>query len=122
MGMFDQIICRYPLPIPGANDLDYQTKSLDCVLDDLEIREDGSLWKEHYDVEDHSDPKANGIASVFGSMARVNLRWEPEPYTGEICFHTSLGKDHSGWIDFSAWFADGKIKEVSVLQHRVPRS
>ena len=48
MGMFDDIKCKYPLPLDGANALDYQTKDTDAQnLDNYEIREDGTLWLEN---------------------------------------------------------------------------
>ena len=33
-----------------------------------EIREDGSLWREEYDIEDHSDPNAEGLERFTGCM------------------------------------------------------
>ena len=48
MGMFDDIVCKYPLPFPedtkGYIPNGFQTKDLDCGLDSYEIREDGTLW------------------------------------------------------------------------------
>lgn len=56
MGMFDDIKCKYPLPLNGANDLVYQTKDTPAqFLDKYEIREDGTLWHENYDIEDQSE-------------------------------------------------------------------
>lgn len=49
MGMFDYILCDYPLPGPGKTDdldkcdLDFQTKDLDSCLETYTIREDGVL-------------------------------------------------------------------------------
>ena len=34
MGMFDDIKCKYPLPVEGANALDYQTKDTDAQQPD----------------------------------------------------------------------------------------
>lgn len=132
MGMFDDIRCKYPLPVPGANDLDYQTKDTpEQLLDQYEIREDGTLWHENYDTEDHSElgrwmaehpgqeapPEVSGLASISGMLTRVNKRWEPVAFTGEICFYTSLGPNHSGWIEFSAYFIGGKINQLILLKH-----
>jgi hypothetical protein len=60
MGMYDYVICRYPLPtLPPAfvksGDHQYQSKSLDCQMALYEIRDNGTLWLEDYDIEDQSD-------------------------------------------------------------------
>jgi hypothetical protein len=67
MGMFDDIVCKYPLPFPedtkGYIPNGFQTKDLDCGLDFYEIREDGTLWlreceREHIDGDpNNNDPK-----------------------------------------------------------------
>ena len=48
MGMFDEIVCKYHLPLPedtkGFRPYGFQTKDLDNALDCYEIREDGTLW------------------------------------------------------------------------------
>ena len=35
MGMFDEITCKYPLSVEGANDLVFQTKDTDAQFLDL---------------------------------------------------------------------------------------
>ena len=126
MGMFDEVTCKYPLPVDGANSLLYQTKSLGCEMEYFEIREDGSLWKEHYDIEDRSDQNATGFMRMAGCMTRVNRHWKPaRTYTGEIRFYTSLddsqsGKD-SGWLEWSAYFESGLLVCVNLLSHILPK-
>jgi hypothetical protein len=48
MGMFDDVVCKYPLPLPedpkGYCNDKYQTKDFDNAMDVYEIREDGTLW------------------------------------------------------------------------------
>jgi hypothetical protein len=67
MGMFDHLKCKYPLPDAGDNDLEYQTKDTPAqFLDNYEIRADGSLWHLDYDIEDRSDPNAEGLARLVG--------------------------------------------------------
>lgn len=87
MGMFDYLRCKMPLPLavqdPELAEMQFQTKSFDtCAMDNFEIREDGSLWREEYDlrVEETSE-------SLFGFyFHRDNPRWVPCPYSGEIRF------------------------------------
>jgi hypothetical protein len=116
MGMFDRLTCRYPLPVKGANDLIYATKDTPAqYLDNYEIREDGSLWHQEYDIEDHSDPKAKGIMALAGCMTKVARGWVPELMTGEIVFYHLIGD--KGWIEFSAYFEAGKIVRLNLLEH-----
>ena len=123
MGMYDEIQCKYPLPVEGANAHNFQTKDTPAqFLDHYEIREDGTLWHEVYDIEDHSDPKAEGIAAFMGCMTRVNNRWIQETdFTGEICFYDSCGADHTGWIEFSTYFVKGQLKQLEIITNRPPK-
>ena len=113
MGMYDEIKCEYPLPVKGANKLLYQTKSTEAQMIDMyEIRKDGTLWHQIYDIEDRSDPRVKGLLGLMGCMTRTNKRWEQVEITGVINFYKSIGKKHDKWIEFSAYFVDGKLKEL----------
>ena len=90
MGMYDELRCKYPLPVKGANDLLYQTKDTPSQFIDLyEIRADGTVWRQNYDIKDRSDPKAEGLERIIGCMTRINKalgksegfqRWNPVLY------------------------------------------
>jgi len=113
MGMYDELICKVELPRKEWQDLIYQTKDTPSqFLDRYEIRQDGSLWYEEYDIEDRSDKtKPEGsLSRLAGMMTRVNQRAKQvTDFTGEIRFYT----DHLGkWIEFSAYFANGILSEM----------
>lgn len=116
MGMYDELRCDYPLPAEGANGLEFQTKDTPAQFcDQYVIDKDGQLLHEQYDVEDHSDPQAEGIWRLVGSMTRVNKRLVPvSDFTGEIRFYDLL--DFGGWIEFSSYFIDGKLQSVQLLK------
>lgn len=132
MGMFDELRCKLPLPVPGANALGYQTKDTDRqFLDHYEIREDGTLWREAHDLEDQSDPKAEGLGRIVGMLTRVNKRWVQVTITGEIRFYTMYnlvdGKmvdatSRAGWIEWSAYFENGKLERLNLLENRPPEN
>ena len=119
MGMFDNIKCKYLLPLEGANALNYQTKDTDeQSIDNYEIREDGTLWHENYDsrCEDNKE-------SPFGfSIHRDNLRWEQVFINSEVQFYTmysvkdgQLVNSYNGrWLKWSANFVDGKLLELKM--------
>lgn len=130
MGMFDDLTCKYPLPVEGANELDFQTKDMDCLLTKYELREDGTLWVETYDTEDQSPatkwerehpgepapPEASGLLGLCGCMSRVNKRWERvTDITGEIRFYTNDWPQ--GWIEFSSYFVSGQLKELNLIKN-----
>lgn len=109
MGMFDELRCYYELNVDGAHDeRTYQTKSLECALYNYEIRADGTLWREHFDTVDRSNPNATGLGRFAGMLARVNPRWEPETYTGEVRFY-------DGDLTFSAYFYNGHLEQIHQL-------
>lgn len=121
MGMFDYLRCHYPLPVQGANALEYQTKDTGAqYMDQYEIRADGTLWHEEYDIEDHSDPNAEPgtFASLRGMCARVRQRWvREEALTGEICF-SHWDSNTNAATTFSAYFVRGDLKHLETLESR----
>lgn len=132
MGMYDYITCKYKLPIEidsHHQDHWFQTKSLGCDLDYYEIREDGSLWQEDYDIEDRSDPSKIGLAAFAGSQTRINKRMIPRSkFTGEVVFYTQAssigqvdrGQPFSGWLEFSAYFVAGEMKHLELICFEEP--
>ncbi len=119
MGVFDYLRCEYPLPLAGANDLDYQTKDTESqYCDHYVIRADGSLWHQAYETEDRSDPKAEGLFRLLGCATRVNERWERDTMTGEVCFSASFDNawaDPTKHVSYSAYFVDGYIRHLVQL-------
>lgn len=116
MGMFDNITCDYKTE-PPTKGIHFQTKDTPAqYLDKYEIREDGTLWHEDYDIEDRSNPNAKGLLRFCGLQSKVNKRWEQIFLTGEIQFY-NYGDDDE--LDYSAYFVKGKLKElhfIGVLQ------
>ena len=92
MGMFDDITCEYPLPLPenqgelgGRNwrENGFQTKDFDCAMDNYRIRADGSLWQQAY----------VWAKTRKGRPCRKPGDWQPlGAYTGTVCFYSELQK------------------------------
>jgi hypothetical protein len=114
MGLYDDIRVLCPLPgldvVPGGRV--FQTKSLECVLDNFEIRENGTLWHENYETVWHEPDPAKGPLGFMGAMEAVNRHWVLWPYTGEVRFHDMIDGE---WFDFSAYFMDGRLRELNRL-------
>lgn len=122
MGMFDYLRCEYPLPVDGANALEYRTKDTPAqYLDRYEIREDGTLWHEEYDMEDRSpsakwrrehpgEPLPGGLVGLYGlgCATRVNERWHQVILTGEIRFGSAT-------LEWSAYFVKGRLNQLHLI-------
>lgn len=107
MGMFDNLRSNIPLPGLGLSDREFQTKDTpDQFLSSYEIREDGTLWVEKYDLEKNPDYDGK---SMFGMLRVVNKRYEPANFTGTIRFYDPP-------YDFLATVLFDKV--ISVVEYR----
>lgn len=114
------------------NERDYQTKDTPEQYCDLyEIRKDGMLWHQCYDIVGNDDVDAwkkehPGETIPLGDLKyhtcmsdeRGNKRWVPASFTGELCFYDCIGDKCEGWIEFVANFQDGKlVGEIMLKKH-----
>jgi hypothetical protein len=111
MGMFDYVKCDYPLPWPEASGFGYEWQSQDTddqYLSRYEIRADGTLWHERYDIRNEADEKA----PLGFWQHRENVRWEQVKQTGEVELHHLVGTppNHT-WYSVQFWFRDGVVKD-----------
>ena len=100
MGMFDNVICNYPLGDDYLPSTGWQTKDMDCGLDTYTIHEDGSLTLNRFDHEE----------AVTGAVE------ERQDYTGEIRFYTHLGADYTKRFTFRARFDHGALVELAQIE------
>lgn len=136
MGLFDEIRCEYPLPgLPDPSGVQFQTKSFECLLDNYRITREGFLEVEEYEVEDQSDPNAEGFLRFIGIATKVPSGWNQVDFTGTVNFYGDansgslyflspegtkmLGEDgkqidipKTEWFEYLAEFKEGQIKRV----------
>ena len=116
MGMFDDINCKYALPMPAdpqgyTGSVNFQTKSLDNALDKFEIREDGTLWKLNVTYETTDDP-----------MWPFNIKdthWVPHNITQTIEIHDYISSNKKGLdysIEYQITIIDGKVQKVDLTR------
>lgn len=126
MGLYDTVKCKYPLPMPddpkgyAGNEDYFQTKDLDCALGYYEIREDGTLWAEHKDIEYvQGDPKAKGFLERMGKIVTKSSWFEPDYFHGTIEMYDyrdwDNSKDHDYWISYEIQFDKGTVKNIRLL-------
>ena len=123
MGMFDDIVCKYPLPLPedtkGFQPRGFQTKDLENALDLYEIREDGTLWLYECDREyTGGDPNGVTFSEKFGEVKEINKRWTHVKLNKTINMYTyQHGEgEYDYWVEFAVEFVDGIINKITLLK------
>ena len=123
MGMFDEINCEYPLPMPEdpkgyAGSKNFQTKDLNCLMDLYEIDKDGNLFR--YDVKyerEEGNPKSKSILERIGRLKKVSSELVREKITDLINFYDyqQTDGDYDYYIEYQALFRDGTISEIKLF-------
>ena len=125
--MFDDIVCKYPLPLPedtkGYIVESFQTKDLDCGLDSYEIREDGTLWlreceREHID----GDPNGKTFSEKFGIIKETKVWWTHVKTTCTIRMYDYQNNDggvYDYWVEFEVVFIDGVIDKIKPIKFEI---
>lgn len=105
MGLFDTIHCEYPLPDARHQDLDFQTKDLECLLGEYTITRDGRLVRH----------------ARRGGLGRLDrdIEW---PIHGDIRIYTYI-RDPAGeteWIEYVARFTHSRVEWIRPLEEVPP--
>jgi len=125
MGMFDEVyIDKALLPLSEAEKAKipvgypWQTKSLDCLMQDVKIEKDKGLLVERYDFEsvpanERPCPDPSDPLHFLGSIRKTNIKEEKIDYHGWVYFY---GDPEGTWYEFGAKFTDGKLVEVVCIE------
>lgn len=131
MGMFDNIECNYPLPLPlevidllpDIYEQELQTKDLDCFMELYIINEEGSLLKEERKLQWKDDDDS----FLKGYFETIEKNIKNSNYHGVVNFYLyeriyedknqTKGKDVS--VDFLGKFTDGKLDFVELLDYSI---
>ncbi len=100
MGMFDTIYCEYPLPDARHQDLDFQTKNLECFLDTYTITVDGRLVRR----------ARRGWGA--GAGPERDIEW---PLHGDIRIYTSVKSEDPPWVEYVVRFTHGVVEWIRPL-------
>lgn len=100
MGLYDNI--KY-------KDILYQTKSLDCLLDNYLIDDNGQFLKEDFDIIDMSNKDSKDIKSLCGILSKTNRKWVFFNYTGEIYFYNYIDDI---WTEFVCVLYSGRVHKI----------
>ena len=113
MGMFDML--KIEMKIPGYSEIpdeEFQTKSLDNVLDHYVITNKGEMYREVWDYEWADNPNS----PIGGSLYKVEGSYRREYLTdfhGDIIFYTSRPMNENRiWRDYTARFTEGRLTRI----------
>ena len=114
MGMFDYLICKYPLPRPEMQLCEFQTKSFESALDLYEITADGRLVR--YEWEGDGGPDASGRLGNWTEGKRMIHPPTFVDYTGEVRFYDFWPPraidPKSQLVDFAAYLDHGRVLRI----------
>ena len=98
MGLFDTITCRYALPDPRHQDLSFQTKDLDCFLEEYTITIDGRLIRHARD-------------GMFSRGPCRDVEW---PVHGDLRMYESIeeGDGRRTWVEYVVRFTHGRVEWI----------
>lgn len=120
MGMFDNVICRRPLPgnVPTfiQSSHPFQSKSMGCLMDTYEIREDSPLGGSDLWVKHYYENAVKGLEPVLDFTGVIEF------YTNNICasgpgLYTRNGEDAQS-VTYRATFVNSKLFEIKELENK----
>lgn len=122
MGMFDDLICEYPLPDGSVSDERFQTKDLVCDYGTYRITRDGRLVVEgvkYEPVEEGEVERAHreqGLGyvqsqySAGGDYRRILVDGETEvDYSGDVEFYGAGG-------EYLVRFENGRVEWIKTME------
>ena len=122
--MYDNIVCKYPLPLPedtkGYILESFQTKDLDCGLDCYEIRDDGTLWLRECEREYiEGNPNGKTFSEKFGMVKETKVWWTHVKTTTTIRMYDYNNYNdgpYDYWVEFEVIFIDGVIDKIKLIK------
>ena len=134
MGMFDTILCKYPLPLSETlrklpidwTETSFQTKNLEESLSLYTITSEGELLKEvieneyiEYTKEELKKLKPKPWSS-FKEIKIKNKYVEAVQHHGTVTFYTSVDytEEEELWVEFNAYFIYGKLDKIELIEER----
>lgn len=124
MGMYDDIVCKYPLPLPedtkGFHPCGFQTKDLENALDCYEIREDGTLWLRECEREyTEGNPDGKTWSEKFGIVKETKVWWTHVKTTRTIRMYEYNNRNdgpYDYWVEFEIEFVDGVLTKINLVK------
>jgi len=132
MGLFDNIIFEYKLPLPEnlgeltAKEIQsyaFQTKSMENMMTSYKVDESGQLFEEKYEGDwEEGDPNNKSVVGRIGRFKRSKEWFEPQNYTGVINFYQFFNSDKCNndyCYEADAVFINGKVSEIKLRDFKI---
>lgn len=120
MGMFDNVVCDYPLPDERAKEVrEWQTKSFEWpFLDTYRITPEGRLLHQEWHMEEDPTRPPLGLDPFVPAMTRVNDGWTDVEYHGVLNFYGNVGDNYDGanWYEYNATFTHGHLEKIERMK------
>lgn len=115
MGMFDTVYCDYPLPDPGVQENEFQTKSLESLMERYTITRAGRLVQ-HVELRESREDKS----VPWGFTMEVVDAWDEDTgFHGEIEFYDYVeGTSYT----YRARFSEGQLQELKRVNEEDTKS
>ena len=125
MGMYDTIVCEYPLPMPDdpkgyTGSDDFQTKDFDQSLATYTIDENGQLFIHRFEGE--WEPGNKDSDSFIGKLGyfKTTKTWQEQlNTTTTIVFYDYIHSENTDYdylIEYEAVFVVGKMTSVKLTE------
>jgi hypothetical protein len=96
VGLFDDVRCEYPLPDPAHQGLSFQTKDLECLLDEYVITRRGRLVRTR---SGFLEPRGRRVACPIHQDLRIHASVE-------------VGPEEREWVEYVFRFTAGRVTRV----------
>jgi len=128
MGLYDTIICDYPLPLPEFteeeledlhgnkdkdgwkewNEIEWQTKDMNGMLDIYSIEDDSQIYLRSTQWSESED----AVITEEGDLEKFEK-------TAEINFYQMfMGEKWDHWVEFKAIVWKGELKELELVEYK----
>ena len=125
MGLFDRLVCRYPLPDPALQDARFQTKSFARRMDTYTLTADGRLVLEVRRREwvpearrpyyGRPETEANPILQYAGAVRSIPAGEREVAHDGLLVFYVSLTSGVR--VEYHALLREGLL--ISLEERRI---
>jgi len=123
--MYDNIICKYPLPMPDdpkgyTGSYDFQTKDLDLILGLYVIDKNGQLCIQRKDGEwVQGNKNSDSLIGTLGYF-KTTKEWLEELNTTTTTvfydYQHSQNTDYDYFIEYEAIFVNGKLTSIKLIK------